>query len=200
SQFHISETEKYAHVTFFMNGTREDPFPGEDRAIIHSPRVASYDETPAMSTKEVTDRVIKEMKAGKYDLTILNLANPDMVGHTGNLSAAIKAIETADDCVSRIIEATNAREGSMLITADHGNAEEMINIATGQVSKIHSTNPVPLWLVGKQFEGQLAQSGEVPGNDMSLVQPIGLLADIAPTTLKLLGVEPPKDMFGTALF
>ena len=200
SQFHISETEKYAHVTFFMNGTREDPFPGEERAIVHSPRVASYDETPAMSTKEVTDRVIKEMKAGRYDLTILNLANPDMVGHTGNLSATVKAIETADECMNRIIEATTAREGSVVITADHGNAEEMISIATGEVSKIHSTNPVPLWLVGKQFEGQLAQSGEVPSSDMSLVQPIGLLADIAPTTLKLLGIEPPEDMFGTALF
>ena len=200
SQFHISETEKYAHVTFFMNGTREDPFPGEERAIIHSPRVSSYDETPAMSSKEVTDRVVKELKAGKHDLTILNLANPDMVGHTGNLTAAVKAIESADECVGRIIEATSAREGTVLVTSDHGNAEEMINISTGEISKVHSTNPVPLWLVGQQFEGQLAQSGEVPSSDMSLVQPIGLLADIAPTVLKLLGQEKSEDMFGTPLF
>ncbi len=199
-QFHISETEKYAHVTFFMNGTREDPFKGEERAIIPSPRVSSYDEVPAMSSKEVTDRAVKEIKSGKFDLTILNLANPDMVGHTGTLKAGIKAVEAADECVGRLVEATLAREGVMIVTSDHGNVEEMINVATGDISKAHSTNPVPLCLVGKQFEGQLAPSGEVPGGDLSLVQPIGLLADIAPTVLSAMGIAKPEDMIGTSLF
>lgn len=199
-QFHISETEKYAHVTFFFNGTHEDPFSGEERAIIHSPRVSSYDETPAMSTKEVTDRAVKEIKSGKFSLTVLNLANPDMVGHTGNLKAGIKAVEAADECVGRLVEASLAQDGITIITADHGNAEEMINIATGEISKVHTTNPVPLYLVGKQFEGQLAPSGEVPGGDLSLVQPIGLLADIAPTILSAMGIEKPEGMIGTSLF
>ncbi len=199
-QFHISETEKYAHVTFFINGTHEDPFTGEERAIVHSPRVASYDETPAMSTKEVTDRAVKEIKSGKHDLTIMNLANPDMVGHTGNLNAAMKAVQAADTCVGRIVEATLNRGGVTIVTADHGNAEEMVNLATGEVSKVHSTNPVPLYLVGKQFEGQLSPSGEIPSGDLSLVQPIGLLADIAPTVLSAMGIEKPEGMIGTSLF
>jgi len=200
SQFHVSETEKYAHVTFFINGTHEDPFKGEERAIVHSPQVASYDETPAMSSKEVTDRAVKEIKSGKFDLSVMNLANPDMVGHTGTLKAGIKAVEAADECVGRIVEAALANEGVVVITADHGNVEEMVNLATGEISKVHSTNPVPLYLVGKQFEGQLAPSGEVPGNDLSLVQPIGLLADIAPTILSIMGVEKPEEMIGTSLF
>ena len=199
-QFHISETEKYAHVTFFVNGTHEDPFAGEERAIIHSPRVSSYDETPAMSTKEVTDRAVKEIKSGKFDMTLLNLANPDMVGHTGNFKAALQAVQSADECVGRLVEATLARDGVVIITADHGNAEEMINLATGETSKVHSTNPVPLWLVGKQFEGQLSPSGEVPEGDLSLVQPIGLLADIAPTALSVMGIEKPQEMIGASLF
>lgn len=198
-QLHIAETEKYAHVTFFMNGTREEPFPGEDRVIIPSPRVSSYDETPAMSAKELTAQVVKELKAGQHDLIIMNFANPDMVGHTGNIEATIKAVEAVDESVGKIVSAVLSAGGVMLITADHGNAEELLNISTGDMVKEHSTNPVPFHIIGQQFEGQVSPAGEVPDGDLSLMPPVGMLADVAPTALAILGIEQPIDMTGQPL-
>lgn len=198
-QLHIAETEKYAHVTFFMNGTREEPFPNEDRAIIPSPRVASYDEKPEMSAKEITDRVTKDIKDDKYDLIIMNYANPDMVGHTGNLEATIKAIEALDEQIGRLSEATLAADGVLIITSDHGNAEELKNVATDEMSKEHSTNIVPIYIIGRQFEGVVSPAGEIPGGDLSLVRPVGMLADIAPTVLKLMGLAQSDQMTGEPL-
>ncbi|MBI1908294.1 2,3-bisphosphoglycerate-independent phosphoglycerate mutase, partial [Candidatus Uhrbacteria bacterium] len=193
-QLHIAETEKYAHVTFFMNGTREDPFPNEDRVIIPSPSVASYDKAPEMSARAIADRVVKEIGTGNYDAIIMNLANPDMVGHTGDLLATKKAVEVVDGCVRDIVDAALAADGVVFITADHGNAEEVLNLQTRGVDKEHSTNPVPFWIVGKQFEGKTSPSGDVPNGDLSLVPPVGMLADVAPTILKVLGIPQPPDM------
>ena len=142
-QLHIAETEKYAHVTFFLNGTREDAFPHEDRALIPSPHVPSYDKVPEMSAYAVTDRVLKEVKTGNYDVILMNFANPDMVAHTGNLQATIKAVEVVDECVGKIVDAVLEEDGVVLITADHGNAEEVLNLQTHEIDKEHSTNPVP---------------------------------------------------------
>jgi 2,3-bisphosphoglycerate-independent phosphoglycerate mutase len=198
-QLHIAETEKYAHVTFFFNGTREDPFPNEDRAIIPSPPVSSYDQVPEMSAYKITERVVKEIKTGNYDVIILNFANADMVGHTGSLEATMKAIEAIDDCVGKIVNETLAKDGVVFITADHGNGEEVRNLQTGDIDKEHSTNPVPFYMIGKQFEGQAGLSGDVPGGDLSLLPPVGILADVAPTMLKVLGLEQPPEMTGTSL-
>lgn len=198
-QLHIAETEKYAHVTFFMNGMKEAPMPHEDRVIIPSPSVASYDQAPAMSAQAVTDRVVKEVQTGNYDVIIMNFANPDMVGHTGDLAATKQAVEVVDGCVKQIVDAVLAADGVVLITADHGNAEEVRNLQTHDVDKEHSTNPVPFWIIGKQFEGKMSPSGDVPNGDLSLVPPIGMLADVAPTMLKILGIPQPPEMTGTPL-
>ncbi|MBP9749040.1 2,3-bisphosphoglycerate-independent phosphoglycerate mutase, partial [Patescibacteria group bacterium] len=139
-QLHIAETEKYAHVTFFLNGTVEEPFPKEDRVIIPSPRVSSYDQKPEMSARELTARVVKEVAAGSYDFIVLNFANGDMVAHTGNLPATIEAATVVDDCLGKIAEAVLAKDGVLFITADHGNAEELTNLQTGEMDKEHSTN------------------------------------------------------------
>ncbi len=198
-QLHIGETEKYAHVTFFMNGTREEPFPGEDRALIPSPHVASYQEVPAMSAQLVTDRIVSEVQTGNYDVMIANFANPDMVAHTGNVEATIKAVQVVDSCVSQIIDAVLEHDGVVCITSDHGNAEEVLNLQTHAIDKEHSTNPVPFWIVGKQFEGKPSIAGDVPNGDLSLMPPVGMLADVAPTILAILGLDKPDDMTGTAL-
>lgn len=198
-QLHIAETEKYAHVTFFLNGTREEPFPHEDRVLIPSPHVPSYDSVPEMSAYALTDRVLKEMKTDNYDVIVINFANPDMVAHTGNLSATIKAIEVVDACVGKIVDAVLAADGVALITADHGNAEEVLNVQTHEIDKEHSTNPVPLWIVGKQFEGKPSLAGDVPDGDLSLMPPVGMLADVAPTFLAILGIAQPAAMTGTPL-
>lgn len=198
-QLHIAETEKYAHVTFFFNGTREDPFPNEDRAIIPSPAVSSYDQKPEMSAREMTDRVIKELRTDNYDVVIMNLANPDMVGHTGRFDATVAANEVVDECLKRIVDEVLAEDGVVFITSDHGNAEEVQNLQTGEIDKEHSTNPVPFFIIGKQFEGQPGMSGDVPNGDLSLLPPVGVLGDIAPTILKVLGIEQPPDMTGTPL-
>ena len=199
TQLHIAETEKYAHVTFFMNGTREDPFPGEDRAIIPSPRVASYDEAPEMSTAKIADRVVKEIAAEKYDLIILNFASPDMVAHTGNLEATIKANEAVDVALGKVVEATVAKGGVAFLTADHGNAEELLNLRTNEMDKEHSTNPVPFMIMGKQFEGQSSIAGEVPDGDLSLMPPVGVLADVVPTILTVMNLPIPPEMSGQPL-
>lgn len=199
TQLHIAETEKYAHVTFFFNGTREEPFPGEVRAIIPSPQVASYDTVPEMSAPEIAKRVVKEIDSDKYDFIVVNFANPDMVGHTGNLEATVKAVEAVDESVKKIVDAALLRNGVVLITADHGNAEELVNLQTGEIDKEHSTNPVPLVIIGKQFEGQPSVAGEIPGGDLSLVPPVGMLADVAPTILKIMGVPQSPEMTGQPL-
>ncbi len=198
-QLHIAETEKYAHVTFFLNGTREEPFLGEDRQIVPSPKVASYDLAPEMSARELTDRVVKALQSNTYDFIAMNFANPDMVAHTGNMSATQKAVECIDECIGKIVDATLVREGFVFITADHGNAEELKNLRTGEMDKEHATNPVPFLIIGKQFEGQPSIAGEVPDGDLSLMSPIGMLADVAPTILAVMGIPQPELMTGQSL-
>ncbi len=199
TQLHIAETEKYAHVTFFLNGTREEPFPGEDRVIIPSPKVAAYNEQPEMSAYQITERVVKEMRENRFDFIVMNFANPDMVGHTGDLEAGIKAVEVVDACLGKIVEETLVREGHVFITADHGNAEEMKNLRTGEMYKEHATNPVPFLIIGKQYEGHPSIAGEVPEGDLSLMSPVGMLADVAPTILAVMGIDQPTEMTGQAL-
>lgn len=199
TQLHIAETEKYAHVTFFLNGTKEDPFPGEERIIVPSPRVTAYDQAPAMSTYEITDRVIKEINNEKYDFIVINFAAPDMVAHTGNLAATIKANEATDDCLGRLSDAVLGKGGVLLVTADHGNAEEVKNLRTGEMDKEHSTNPVPLLIIEKSLAGKVGPTGEVIEGDLSLLQTVGMLADVAPTVLALMKVPPPPEMSGVAL-
>lgn len=198
-QLHMAETEKYAHVTFFFNGTRETPFPHEDRVLIPSPKVSSYAEVPAMSAPLLTDRLLQEVKQANYDVIVVNFANPDMVGHTGDVAATIAAIEVVDACVKRIVDEVLEKEGVVFITGDHGNAEEVLNLQTQEIDKEHSTNPVPLWIVGKEFEGKSSLAGDVPNGDLSLMPPCGMLADVAPTMLAILGIPQPSEMSGASL-
>ncbi len=198
-QLHIAETEKYAHVTFFLNGQKEDHFNNEDRAVIPSPHVSSYDQKPEMSAREITDRVIKEIKTEKYDFIVINFANPDMVGHTGNMPATIRGVEFTDKCVGEVIEQVLLYGGVAFITADHGNAEEMANLQTGEMDKEHSTNTVPFVIVGEKFEGQNMGLPEGVGADLSLVPPVGILGDVAPTILKVMELKQPEEMTGHAL-
>lgn len=199
TQLHIAETEKYAHVTFFLNGMREEEFPGETRAIIPSPRVSSYDKEPEMSVFQISERVVKETMAGSYDFIAINFANADMVGHTGNEAATIKACEAIDKATGQIVDAALAVGGAVVITADHGNAEEVKNLVTGDMDKEHSTNPVPFLVISKDLEGVKAPGGDIENDDLSMVSPIGMLADTAPTILKLLGVAQPPEMTGSPL-
>jgi len=182
-QLRIAETEKYAHVTYFLNGGEETPNPGEDRIMVPSPKVATYDLQPEMSAPEVTDKVVAQIDSGKYDLIVLNFANPDMVGHTGILAAAIKAVETVDTCLGRILAAVQAQGGALLVTADHGNCELMRDEKTGEPYTAHTTNPVPVVLAGSSAK--------------SLHN--GRLADIAPTLLALMGLPRPAEMTGRPL-
>ncbi len=183
TQLRIAETEKYAHVTFFFNGGVEAPFEGEDRALINSPKVATYDLKPEMSAYEVTDEVLKRIASDKYDVIILNYANCDMVGHTGVFDAAKKAVEAVDTCVGRMVDAILAKGGVALITADHGNADKMYE-DDGSPFTAHTTNPVPFVVVG--MDCKLREKG-------------GKLADIAPTMLQILGLPQPKEMTGESL-
>ncbi len=183
NQLRIAETEKYAHVTFFFNGGREEPFKNEDRVLVPSPKVATYDLKPEMSAFEVKDEVINRIKMEKYDLIILNFANPDMVGHTGVIPAAIKAVETVDTCLGEIVKLMEEVDGKIIVTSDHGNSEMLIDEETGGVFTAHTTNEVPLVLVGLRNK----------------VLREGILADIAPTLLELLGLEVPKEMTGKSL-
>jgi 2,3-bisphosphoglycerate-independent phosphoglycerate mutase len=198
TQLHIAETEKYAHITFFMNGMAEEPFKGEDRIIVPSPGVASYDQKPEMSADELTRRVVKELGMGKHNFTAINFANPDIVGHTGSLDATVRAVEVVDACLKQVIETILMKDGMAIITADHGNAEELINLQTGEMDKEHSTNPVPFIMVRNDLQGQQLFP-EIPNGDLSLIQPTGILADIAPTVLKNLGISQPSDMTGNPL-
>ncbi len=180
----IAETEKYAHVTFFFNGGEEQEFPGESRILIPSPKVATYDLQPEMSAGEVTDKVVEAIESGAFEVFIINYANADMVGHTGVLPAAIKAIETLDQCVGRVVAAIRARGGTAIITADHGNAEQMIDPETGGPFTAHTTNLVPLILIDR-YRGHLRAGGS--------------LQDIAPTMLGILGLAQPPQMTGADL-
>ena len=183
-QLRIAETEKYPHVTFFFNGGEEISFPGEDRVLVPSPDVATYDLKPEMSAFEVTDKLVAAIQGTQYDLIICNFANPDMVGHTGDLQAAIKAIETVDACLGRVVEAQQARGGEVLVTADHGNAELMRDVETGQAHTAHTLNLVPLIYIGRR-DAMLAETGA--------------LEDISPTLLKMMGLPQPAEMTGEAL-
>ncbi|MDO8509753.1 MAG: 2,3-bisphosphoglycerate-independent phosphoglycerate mutase, partial [bacterium] len=198
-QFHVAETEKYAHITFFLNGTVEDPFPGEDRVIVPSPKVASYDLAPEMSAAGVAKEAVKAINGGIYNFIVLNFANPDMVGHSGKLAETIKGCEVADKAFGEVVEHVLAKDGVVVMTADHGNAEEVINLQTGEMDKEHSTNPVPLLVIGKDFMGQAGPAGDPPEGDLSLMHPVGVLADVAPTVLKLLGIPQPEEMTGSPL-
>lgn len=198
-QLHIAETEKYAHVTFFMNGMIEQEFAGEDRVIIPSPRVSTYDKAPEMSVIPIAERIVQEIGKNRYDFIIANFASPDMVGHTGDEEATIQANETVDRALGLVVNATLANNGVCIITADHGNAEEVKNLVTSQIDTAHSTNPVPFIVIGKQFEGVRAPVGDVIGGDLSLTTPVGMLADVAPTILKLLEVPQPSEMTGRSL-
>jgi len=198
-QLRIAETEKYAHVTYFFNGGVEKPNEGEDRILVPSPAVASYDLKPEMSALEVTKKLVEAIESDKYDFILVNFANADMVGHTGNLQAAIKAIETLDKCLSKVVRSILMKNGIALITADHGNAEVMFNMQTGQIDKEHTSNPVPFILVGREYAGRNVGWQDLINNDLTLVQPQGFLADVAPTILKLMGLEKPKEMRGMNL-
>jgi 2,3-bisphosphoglycerate-independent phosphoglycerate mutase len=181
-QLRIAETEKYPHVTFFMSGGREEKFPGEDRILINSPKVATYDLKPEMSAYEVTDALLKEIEADKYDAIILNYANPDMVGHSGKLEPTIKAVEAVDECLGKVVDAILAKGGIAIITADHGNADEVLT-PDGKPQTAHTTNPVPVIVTKKGVE----------------LRKDGILGDLAPTMLDLLGLPQPKEMTGKTL-
>jgi 2,3-bisphosphoglycerate-independent phosphoglycerate mutase len=184
-QLRIAETEKYAHVTFFFNGGREAEFPGESRILVPSPKVATYDLQPEMSAPLVTDKLVDAIDSGRFDVIVVNYANTDMVGHTGDLQAAIKAVETVDQCLGRLAGAVERAGGTLLITADHGNVEMMRDPQTGQPHTAHTTNPVPLLLVNPPPSVRALDDGR--------------LCDVAPTLLQILGLPQPKAMTGRAL-
>ncbi|MCI9545260.1 MAG: 2,3-bisphosphoglycerate-independent phosphoglycerate mutase [Lachnospiraceae bacterium] len=185
TQARIAETEKYAHVTFFFNGGIEEPNPGEDRILVNSPKVATYDLQPEMSAPEVCEKLVDAIESGKYDVVICNFANPDMVGHTGVQAAAIKAIETVDACVGKTVDAVKKMGGQMFICADHGNAEQLIDYETEEPFTAHTTNPVPFILVSSDPALRLREGGR--------------LADIVPTLIDMMGMEQPKEMTGESL-
>ncbi|MEK7637576.1 MAG: 2,3-bisphosphoglycerate-independent phosphoglycerate mutase [Patescibacteria group bacterium] len=199
-QLHAAETEKYAHVTFFFNGGVESAFPGEDRVLVPSPAVPTYDQKPDMSARVITERVLQAINTGQYALVIVNYANPDMIGHTGNMPATIRAVEIVDECLGQIVEAALSINGLVLITGDHGNAEAKIDPQTGEVSKEHSANPVPLIVVANDLPPAVLQSYRSPVRDLSTLTPVGVLADIAPTLLGLVGLSVPATMTGHDLF
>ncbi len=195
-QLHVAETEKYAHITFFINGLREKPFPNEDRVLVPSPLVDSYAKTPAMSGKQVTQAVVEGLDKKQYDFIIANFANPDMVSHTGNLSATIQALEADDVFQEEIITKTLEQKGTVIITADHGNCEEVIKLQTGEPDKEHSTRPVPCLFINDQLKGV---TQPVTRDQLYTLQSRGTLVDIAPTVLALLGLEKPREMVGINL-
>ncbi len=186
-QFHLAETEKERFITYYFNGQREDPFPGEDRIEIPSPNVPTYDQKPEMSAYGVTTELIKRLKTDTYDFVVVNFANPDMLGHTGVFKAGVKACEVVDECIGRVVAAVYSRGGLCAITADHGNVEEMINLQTGKVDTEHSSNPVPFIIIGRDFATN------------NQVLPRGVLADVAPTLLGIMEIKKPDLMTGRNL-
>jgi 2,3-bisphosphoglycerate-independent phosphoglycerate mutase len=192
-QLRIAETEKYAHVTYFFNGGVEQPYFYEDRVLVPSKKVSSYIEAPEMSAAEVTDKLLDAIEKHNYDFILVNYANSDMVGHTGNFEAAVKSVEFVDSCLERVMEATIKKGGQMIITADHGNVEEMLNVYTGEPDTQHSKNPVPCWYVSvDSFIERKTGVGEA-------IEAQGMLVDLAPTVLELLGIEKPVGMIGHSL-
>ena len=185
-QFRCAETEKYAHVTFFFNDYTEKPFPGEDRQIVPSPRVRTYDLKPEMSAYEVADVVLQRLDTNQYDVVVINFANPDMVGHTGILEAAIKAAETVDACVGKILAKVKQMGGAAIITADHGNFEKMIDGTPDKPHTAHTVGDVPLIVFDEKYKGRKLRSG-------------GILADIGPTLLDMMGLPKPEEMTGRSL-
>ena len=194
TQLRIAETEKYAHVTYFFNGGNEVPFKGEDRILIPSPRVDSYATVPEMSAKLVGERILEELKNDKYDFILVNFANADMVGHTGNIPAAVKAIRTVDNQVKKIVTEILKRDGTILITADHGNADEMYDVKKKQIIKEHSLNPVPFVAVSRELANK-----KVKKINLSNLEVSGSLADVAPTVLEIMDIKKPKDMTGKSI-
>jgi len=186
-QLYIAEGEKYAHMTYFFNGGHPDPVGGEDRIFVASPHVDSYDKTPEMSAREITKNVLKYLKKGTYDFYGINFANADMIGHTGNLAAAIQAVEVIDECLGKIISVVLAQNGVVYVTADHGNVEKIMNVETGEILTEHTSNPVPFFIVTNRDLG------------VKQTLPIGKLADIAPTILDVMGIEPSREMTGRSL-
>ncbi len=185
TQLRIAETEKYAHVTFFFNGGRETVFPGEERILVPSPKVATYDQQPEMSAPEVTDKVVEAVESGRFDVVVLNYANADMVGHTGHIDAAVKAVETIDKCLGRVAAAVEKADGTLVVTADHGNAEMMRDPKTGEPHTAHTLNPVPFLVVNPPAAHAHVEDGR--------------LADVAPTLLDILGLDQPAAMTGHSL-
>ncbi len=185
SQYHSAETEKYPHVTFFFNGRREEPWPGEDRKIVPSPKVATYDLQPEMSAYELMEATLARINSHDDDFILINFANPDMVGHTGVLEAAIKAVETVDECVGKLVDAVTAKGGAAIVTADHGNCERMVEELTSEAHTYHTTNLVSLFTIAADTYFKL--------------RPYGTLADVAPTVLDLMSIEKPDDMTGGTL-
>jgi 2,3-bisphosphoglycerate-independent phosphoglycerate mutase len=200
-QFRCAETEKYPHVTFFFNDYRDEPFPGERRENPQSPKVSTYDLRPEMAANEVCEAVLRRLQAHDCEeVIVVNFANGDMVGHTGVLKAAIAACETVDACVGRIVEAALARDGSLIITADHGNAEQMFDPQTGSPHTAHTTYDVPLIVVSNHVQGRALRGDQDRSGFLKPIrQARGRLADIAPTAIELLGLARPKEMTGQSL-
>ena len=196
-QLHIAETEKYAHVTYYLNGGHEQPFPGEEHILVQSSGVKDFSQEPHMAAQEITDRLIAELQKNIYDVVFVNFANADMVGHTGNYEAAVEACTFVDMCVGRVYEQVKSMDGAMLVTADHGNAEEMINSETGAVVTDHTSNPVPFFYINEQLKRVSPRSLEAVAQISST--PIGMLADVAPTILEILHLEKPADWTGISL-
>jgi 2,3-bisphosphoglycerate-independent phosphoglycerate mutase len=194
-QLRIAETEKYAHVTYFFNGGREEAFPNEERILIPSQSVSTYDKAPEMSAFSITEQAIRELGTGKYAFTLINYANPDMVGHTGNLKATISAIETVDRCLGKLIQEVLKLDGTLFVTADHGNAEEIINTRTEEIDTEHSTFPVPFWHITPNNQRHKSESQIIEGRNN--VQ--GLLSDVAPTILSSMNIKIPPEMTGQNL-
>lgn len=195
-QLHIAESEKYAHVTYFINGGREEPFEGEDRELVPSPPVTSYEQKPEMSAPEIREKALRAIESEQYDLIIINFANADMVGHTGNLAATKQAVEMVDRCIGDIARAVLQKHGVMCITADHGNAERMLIPTTGEIDKEHSADPVPFIIIGDSYVNPRIQDS-VP--DLSTVLPAGYLSDVAPTVFQIMQLAPPDGIEGRSL-
>lgn len=191
-QLRIAETEKFAHVTYFFNGGAEEAYPQEDRIIIPSAKTDSFDKVPEMSAREITEKVIEAVSQNKYQFILINFANADIVGHSGNEEATVKAVEILDECLAKIIPEVLSRSGAILITADHGNAEEVKNVKTGEIDTKHSENPVPLWFITSENHHDTPSAEEN-------YEPKGFLSDIAPTILEILDIPKPKEMTGESL-
>ncbi|MFA4931133.1 MAG: 2,3-bisphosphoglycerate-independent phosphoglycerate mutase [Patescibacteria group bacterium] len=197
-QYHVAETEKFPHVTYFFNGGEKAQYSGEEYVHVPSPKVRGYEEKPEMSLPEVTEKLLAAINSDQYGFLLSNFANPDMIGHTGEYGAGVRAVEYVDQCVGRVVEATLKKEGTVLITADHGNCEEMINPISKNISKEHSSNPVPFFMIDDRFKFDRRQ--KMSFADAGELSPNGLLADVAPTVLEMLDIGLPGDMSGVSLF